>query len=84
MPPHAVGDLGQYWWDFPYVNGRLRYLDRRRDDVVLADWRAASNRPGLTYDSIHLNRTGARRMARTIWRAVSAEARRQAASPTAY
>ncbi len=78
VPPHAVGELGQYSWYFPYVNGRLRYLDRRRDDVVLADWRAASNRPGLTYDSIHLNRTGALRMARTIWRAVSAEGRRQA------
>ncbi len=38
---------------------------------MLADWTAASNRPGLTYDSIHLNPTGALRMARAIWQAVT-------------
>jgi hypothetical protein len=78
VPPGARAELGQYSWYFPYVNGRLRYLDRRRDDLVLANWKAASDRPGLTYDSIHLNPTGAALMARTIWRAVSDEARRQA------
>jgi hypothetical protein len=76
-PPHARGELGQYSWYFPYVNGRLRYLDRRRDDLVLANWKGASDRPGLTYDSIHLNRAGATLMARTIWRSVSKEARDQ-------
>ena len=55
VPPHAVGELGQYSWYFPYVNERLRRLDRRRDDLVLADWARASDRPGLTYDTIHLN-----------------------------
>jgi len=77
VPPQARGELGQYSWYFPYVNERLRRLDRRRDDLVLANWARASARPGLTYDSIHLNTTGASLMARTIWGAVSRAARRQ-------
>jgi lysophospholipase L1-like esterase len=77
VPPQARGELGQYSWYFPYVNERLRRLDRRRDDLVLADWARASARPGLTYDSIHLNTTGASLMARTIWESVSRAARRQ-------
>ena len=80
VPTHARGELGQYSWYFPYVNGRLRYLDRRRDDLALANWRAASDRPGLTYDSIHLNSPGAALMGRTIWRSVANEAREQARS----
>ena len=76
VPPQAQGELGQYSWYFPYVNERLRRLDRRRDDLVLADWAKASDRPGLTYDSIHLNPRGAALMARTIWGAVSRAARR--------
>ena len=78
VPPSARDELGQYSWYFPYVNERLRRLDRRRDDLVLSDWARASDRPGLTYDSIHLNSTGARLMAATIWGTVSREARRQA------
>ena len=78
VPPNARADLGQYSWYFPYVNGRLRYLDRRRDDLVLANWKAASDQPGLTYDSIHLNPAGAALMARTIWQAVANTARDQA------
>ena len=76
VPPHARDELGQYSWYFPYVNERLRRLDRRRDDLALADWAKASDRPGLTYDSIHLNPKGAALMARTIWTTVSTEARR--------
>jgi hypothetical protein len=76
VPPSARGELGQYSWYFPYVNGRLRYLDRRRDDLVLANWKVASDRPGLTYDSIHVNTAGAALMARTIWQAVATAARR--------
>ena len=67
VPPAARDELSQYSWYFPYVNGRLRALDRRRDDLVLANWKAVSDRPGLTYDSIHLNPAGATLMARTIW-----------------
>jgi lysophospholipase L1-like esterase len=78
VPPHARGELDKYSWYFPYVNGRLRYLDRRRDDLALANWKAASDRPGLTYDSIHLNPAGAALMARTIWQSVANEARDQA------
>ncbi len=78
VPPHAADELGQYSWYFPYVNERLRRLDRRRDDLVLADWAKASDRRGVTYDSIHLNPEGAALMARTIWGTVSSEARRQA------
>jgi hypothetical protein len=78
VPPQAVGELGSYSWYFPYVNERLRRLDRRRRDLVLADWAAASDRRGLTYDSIHLNTRGARLMARTIRQAISREALRQA------
>lgn len=78
VPPHAQDELGQYSWYFPYVNERLRRLDRRRDDVALADWARASDRSGLTYDTIHLNSAGAALMARTIWATVSREARRQA------
>ncbi len=78
VPPHARDELGQYSWYFPYVNERLRRLDRRRDDLALADWAKASDRPGLTYDTIHLNAKGAALMAKTIWKTVSRETRRQA------
>ena len=79
VPRRARGELRRYSWFFPYVNERLRRLDRRRKDLVLADWAAVSNKPGLTYDSIHCNRRGARLMGRTIRKAIRAEARRQAA-----
>jgi hypothetical protein len=75
-PRKAWGELPLGWY-LRYVNERLRRLDRRRDDLVLADWNAASRRPGLTYDAIHLNPRGARLMARTIRRAIGAESRRQ-------
>jgi hypothetical protein len=80
VPPGARGELGLYSWYFPYVNARLRRLDRLRDDLVLADWAAVSRRVGLTYDSIHLTRTGGVLMGRTIKRAILAEAARQAAT----
>ena len=78
VPPAGRRELGLYAWYFPYVNERLRVLDRARDDVVLADWAAVSNRPGLTYDSIHLTAEGGLLMARTIRAAIAAEADRQA------
>ena len=80
VPPNARGGLGQYSWYFPYVNERLRRLDRRHGDVVLARWDRAGNRPGVTYDSIHLNPRGARLMARTIERAIGRAARAGATS----
>jgi hypothetical protein len=77
VPPRARSELGLYSWYFGYVNERLRRLDRRRGDLILAPWRAVSRRTGLTYDSIHLNPRGARVMARTIRNAIRNEARRQ-------
>jgi hypothetical protein len=78
VPPDARDDLGQYSWYFPYVNERLHRLDRRRDDLVLADWAEVSDRPGVTYDTIHLDPSGAKLMARTIRGALYREAGRQA------
>jgi hypothetical protein len=78
VPPAALSQVRRYSYYFPWVNQRLRRLARRRRDLVLADWRAASDRRGLTYDAIHTNTRGSRVMARTIWGAVGREARRQA------
>ncbi|MCA1677566.1 MAG: hypothetical protein LC777_00775 [Actinobacteria bacterium] len=80
LSPAGRAELDWYSWYFPYVNERLRALDRERDDVVLADWAAASQRPGLTYDSIHLTAKGGVLMARTIRAAIDAEADRQVAA----
>jgi len=77
VPPAGRAELGLAWY-LPYVNERLRRLDRRRGDLTLADWARASRRPGLTSDAIHLNPRGARLMVRTIRRAISAEGLRQA------
>lgn len=78
VPRYAVRELSYYSWYFPYVNERLRRLDRRRDDVVLANWARVGDRPGITYDSIHLNSRGGKLMARLIKRTTNREARRQA------
>lgn len=78
IPPGHLAELNQYAWYFPYVNARLRRLDRLRSDLVLADWEAVSKRPGVTYDTIHLNPTGATLMATTIKHAITHEAARQA------
>jgi lysophospholipase L1-like esterase len=77
IPPEALSQHNRYAWYFPYVNERLRRLDRRRDDLVLAPWDEVSNRRNLTYDAIHLNPDGAALMARTIQQAIQAEGRRQ-------
>ena len=45
---------------------------------MLANWTKVSNRPGLTYDSIHLNLKGAALMAKMIKSMIRTEARRQA------
>ena len=73
----------RYWYElrrwsyFPYINERLRPLDRRRDDLVLADWNKVSGRLlWPTFDGIHLNRRGARLMATTIRDAIFGAARR--------
>ena len=77
IPRDALWQHDRYAWYFPYVNERLRRLDRRRDDLVLAPWDKVSDRRGLTYDAIHLNPEGAALMARTIKETIRAEGRRQ-------
>jgi hypothetical protein len=60
-------------WYFPYVNERLRRLDRRNGDVVLADWATIGDRHGITYDAIHLDRDGALLYAKMVRRVVRHE-----------
>jgi len=66
-----VPELGQrqydlYLWYFPYVNERLAVLLDRHSDVMLADWAALANQPGLTYDAMHLTGDGIRLMIDTV------------------
>lgn len=77
VPPLGRRELHLYSWYFPWVNERLRRFDRLHDDVSLADWRTASDRPGVTYDSIHTTTEGSRLMAKTIENAIRDEAARQ-------
>lgn len=77
IPSSALWQYRAYSWYFPYVNERLHRLDKRRDDLVLADWAKVSNRRGVTYDAIHLNPTGQALMARTIRSSFEKEAARQ-------
>jgi hypothetical protein len=79
VPRYAVSELSYYSWYFPYVNERLRRLDRRRDDVVLANWAKVGDRPGITYDSIHLNSRGGKLMSRLIKRTINREIVRRSA-----
>jgi hypothetical protein len=66
IPPSGMKQFRAYVWYFPYVNERLRLLPQRHPDVVLADWAAVSNQKGLTYDAMHLTKSGTRLMIDTI------------------
>lgn len=48
-----------YYWYFPTVNDHLERALDRHANLTLIDWAANANRPGITYDAIHLNTTGA-------------------------
>jgi hypothetical protein len=48
-----------YYWYFPTVNAHLQRALARHPNLTLIDWAANADRPGLTYDAIHLNSTGA-------------------------
>lgn len=74
-------ELDQYSWYFPYVNDRLRRLDERRRDLVLAEWAHVGARPDVTYDTIHLNARGGRMMQRLIEKTIYDEAYAQVAGP---
>lgn len=47
-----------YYWYFPTVNDHLERALLRHPNLTLIDWAAAADRPGITYDAIHLNTTG--------------------------
>ncbi len=49
----------KYSWYFPTVNEHLERAVERHPNLTLVDWAAAADQPGLTYDAIHLNPTGA-------------------------
>jgi hypothetical protein len=78
VPRSAWGEIPTEFY-LRYVNESLRRLDRQRDDLVLSDWNKASQRNGLTYDSLHVKRKGAKLMVRTIRKTIIDEAQRQAA-----
>lgn len=48
-----------YSWYFPTVNDLLEQALERHPNLHLVDWAAIADQPGLTYDAIHLNNTGA-------------------------
>ncbi len=72
VSPAAWREVQPYSWYFPEVNDRLESAVHRHTNLTLIDWAAAANRPGITYDAIHLNQTGAALYARLIEQAVSA------------
>ena len=49
----------KYLWYFPTVNEHLERAVQRHPALTLVDWATAADQPGLTYDAIHLNPTGA-------------------------
>lgn len=77
--PDDWSELHLYSWYFSYANERLRILDRERTRVALAEWAHVGARSDVTYDSIHLNRRGARLMQQLIERRIQEEAHHQAA-----
>jgi peptidoglycan/LPS O-acetylase OafA/YrhL len=72
IPASALWQQREYAWYFPYVNERLHAFVQRHPEVTLADWAVVSDRPGLTYDAIHLNSRGATLMIDTIKSAIGA------------
>ncbi len=60
-----------YYWYFPTVNDHLERALARHPGLTLVDWAAVADRPGITYDAIHLNRTGAELYSSLISRAVT-------------
>ena len=66
IPPEGREQFERFVWYFPYVNERLDALVVRHPEIVLADWAAVSDAPGLTYDAMHLTSEGIRLMIDTI------------------
>ena len=78
----AWRQIQPYYWYFPLVNERLEAALARHPNLTLVDWAANANQPGLTYDAIHLNPTGARLYASLIRQSVDAAATRVADGST--
>ncbi|MFW2333695.1 hypothetical protein [Ilumatobacter sp.] len=55
----AWRQIQPYSWYFPDVNRLLEEALERHPNLHLVDWRAVADRPGITYDAIHLNNDGA-------------------------
>lgn len=55
----AWRQIQPYYWYFPDVNELLEQALARHPNLHLVDWAAVADQPGLTYDAIHLNNTGA-------------------------
>lgn len=77
VPRYARSELKLYSWYFPWTNERIRRLDELHADVSIADWTRTSDRPGLTYDTIHTTTAGSKLLASTIETAIRDEAIRQ-------
>jgi hypothetical protein len=69
-------DVQPYAWYFPIVNEHLRQALTRHPDLSLIDWTSVADRPGITYDAIHLNRVGAALYAQTVASTVLSTANR--------
>jgi hypothetical protein len=59
VTPAAWRQVQPYYWYFPTVNDHLEAALSRHPNLSLIDWAAVADQPGLTYDAIHLNPTGA-------------------------
>lgn len=59
VTPGAWRQIQPYYWYFPTVNEHLERALERHPNLTLVDWAAVADRPGLTYDAIHLNTAGA-------------------------
>jgi hypothetical protein len=75
----AWNQVQPYYWYFPTVNEHLERAVERHPNLTLIDWAAAADRPGITYDAIHLNTTGAQLYSSLIRQAVDAATHRVAA-----
>ncbi len=71
----AVSQYHKYAWYFPYVNERLRAIKARHPEMTIADWSAAAQQTGLTYDAIHLNPRGGELMTAVVKTAIGTDAR---------
>jgi len=71
VTPSAWRQVQPYYWYFPTVNEHFRNALHRHPNLTLIDWAANADRTGITYDAIHLNRTGAELYSSLIAQAVS-------------